>query len=135
MKAFAVFAMHVLLAGCASTPNPSRGGFDETPITREQILESGASSLYEVVRKLRPEWLPHFPNTSVIIANDDYEALGRISSDDNFATMSRESLFFRPGGTENVLRLEWIRESEVGSRFISGGYGAIIIRYRPGGGG
>jgi len=135
MKTLAVFAIQLLLAGCASSPNSSRSGFDETPITREQILQSGASSLYEVVRRLRPGWLPRGYDRTIIIADDNYHELSRINSGDNLDMMARDSEFLKPGGTENVLRLEWIDAAETYLMLRSWANGAIIICYRPGGGG
>lgn len=56
---FAAFALTVLLgtapAGCASL-SPVRGGFADggRVVTREQIVESGATNAWEAIRRLLP---------------------------------------------------------------------------------
>ncbi len=44
------------LWGCASTKAATEGNRSDV-ITREEIMNSGAINLYEVVRRLRPQWI------------------------------------------------------------------------------
>jgi hypothetical protein len=55
---FALLAT-ALAAGCASTGTQSDGGGSGNPelLTREEILSSEATNLYEVINRLRPRWL------------------------------------------------------------------------------
>lgn len=48
----------LFVSACASSPNSGRdSGENMDLITREQILETGATNLYDVVNRLRPRWL------------------------------------------------------------------------------
>lgn len=50
-------AAAVLLGGCA-TAQGARSGGDPDVLTRDQIMSvSGATNLYDVVKRLRPRWL------------------------------------------------------------------------------
>ena len=44
-------------AACASTGGQGEEGPDRDVITREEILATEATNLYDVVRRLRPRWL------------------------------------------------------------------------------
>lgn len=44
------------LWGCAST-KASQGGTNPDLITREEIMGAGAVNLYEIVSRLRPQWM------------------------------------------------------------------------------
>ena len=44
------------VAGCASTKEASEGARSDV-ITRDEIMKAGAVNLYEVVRRLRPQWI------------------------------------------------------------------------------
>ncbi|MFO8173253.1 MAG: hypothetical protein R6T96_03150 [Longimicrobiales bacterium] len=44
-----------MISGCASTSTKS--GENPDLLTREQIEESGATNLYDIVNRLRPRWL------------------------------------------------------------------------------
>ena len=80
-----------LLAGCASTGTGGDDGRQENLLTREEIMEVGATNLYDVINRLRPRWLQVRSNRSfsmeteiAVLQNDMYlgpagEALRQIS--------------------------------------------------------
>jgi hypothetical protein len=59
MRAVLSIALLTLTAGCATAGGPSSGDQANNPnlITRQEIQETRASNLYEVVNTLRPRWL------------------------------------------------------------------------------
>lgn len=50
-----LLALGLFLAGCASTKTGS--GTRSDRLTREEIMDAGATNLYDVVNRLRPRWL------------------------------------------------------------------------------
>ena len=56
-KAMLLGAWIVLMAGCASSSEAGGTGGNRNLITRQEIEETGYTSLYRVVRQLRPRWL------------------------------------------------------------------------------
>ncbi len=125
MRAALSVAVFVVLAACAtSSPDTGQVGGDPDRLTREQIMESGFSSLHEVVSRLRPRWLRSFGTTLVYL--DDV-----------------------PMGNSNALRdwppttaylMEWLAPLQARTRVPNIGLeedigGVIFVSTRPGGGG
>ena len=69
MKAVLAVAFCAMLAACASSPDGSSGSGDPYVVTQEQIAATGEINLFEVVQRLRPEWLPsgRRPHTNRIL--------------------------------------------------------------------
>ena len=135
IRAFVAFAALGLLAGCASLPNAQRSRFNEAPITREQIEQTGASSIHDVVRELRPGWLPFRQGSYIILADENRMTWDRINAGDDHEVWSEDPMFFEEWGLEDVLQLEWMRQSHArgflhSPHHTNGFLGAIIIRYR-----
>jgi len=53
----------LLLAACASYPDTGQPATNQNMLTRQEILDSGVTNLYDAVMRLRPRWIR--PNTVV----------------------------------------------------------------------
>lgn len=49
-------ALLVVVAGCATTGRSGGDGQSRDVITRQEIMDADVSNLYQVVKRLRPEW-------------------------------------------------------------------------------
>ncbi len=120
------------LSACAST---SRGsGDDSRPdlLTREQIMETGAINLYDVVNRLRPRWLQvrttrSFNMETEIVVFQNEMQLGGLEA-------------LRQMDPELAFEIEWMdggKATALLPGLMSGRHvvGAIIVRTRPHGGG
>ena len=120
------------LSACAST---SRGNADDSRsdlLTREQIMDTGATNLFDVVNRLRPRWLlvrttRSFSMETEIVVFQNEMLLG-----------GPEAL--RQLGPELAYEIQWMdgaRASASLPGIMSGRHivGAIIIRTRPRDGG
>ena len=52
-----IMALVGAVAGCASTGNGNQDGGSRDTLTREQIMEAGATNLHDAISRLRPRWL------------------------------------------------------------------------------
>lgn len=138
MRVLAVFSLFVL-AACASSPNSGSGSAGGTVITQAQIYETGAASLYDVVRVLHRDWLPRRQGSYVIVADESHLIWGRINAGDTRDNLDRNaslSRFMRQGGATDFYGMEFIRDNAaaaiwsefVGDRNLLGG---IIVWTRP----
>jgi hypothetical protein len=138
MRVLAVFFL-LALAACASSPGSGAGGAGQTVITQAQITETGASSLYDVVRVLHRDWLPRRQGSYVVVADENHLIWGRIDASDTRDELDRDaglSRFMKQGGAGDFYGMEFIRDNEaasiwseyVGDRDL---LGAIIIWTRP----
>lgn len=118
------------LAGCASTKTATEGSRSDV-ITREEIMSAGAINLYEVVRRLRPQWInvraarSFTTDTEIVVFQNDMHLGGP------------EAL--RQIGPELAYELRWldgVRATSMLPGLSSGRHveGAIIISTRPPGG-
>lgn len=118
------------LWGCAST-KPGREGTNADVITREQIMGAGAVNLYEVVSRLRPQWMNirgtrSFSMESEIVVFQNDMLLGGPDA-------------LRQLGPESAWEIRWmdgVRASSTLPGITSGRHieGAIIVSTRPPGG-
>lgn len=138
MRVLAFFSL-LFLAACATSPSAGTDTGIQTEITREQIAETEAPTLYDAVRMLRREWLPRRQGSFIIVADQKHLIWGRISADDTRETLNRDnglSMFMQKGGTEGIYLMESLRETEasglwaeyVGDRDL---VGAIIVWTQP----
>lgn len=123
----AAAAMLLLSAACATTSTGD--GSDPNLLTPEEIAEVNASSLYEVVNRLRPRWLEvrssrsFEAETSVVVFQNE-TLLGGTETLRRYGPEAGYSLRYMDGEAASASL------SGLGSRHVEG---AIIIR--TGGGG
>lgn len=117
-------------SGCASTKSTS-GGQRLDVITREQILESRATNLFEVVQRLRPQWLRVTTTksfnleTEIVVYQNDMQ----LGGPDALRQLQPELAF----------EIQWVDGVKASSQFpglMSGRHveGVIVVRTRPPGG-
>ena len=120
------------LVGCASTGTSSDSQGDPNVLTREQIMEVGATNLYDVVHRLRPRWLRvstvrsfNMENEVIVMQNDMY-----LGGTDALRQMSPELAY-------EMRYMDGTRAANLIPGLMSGRHieGAIIISTRSGGGG
>jgi hypothetical protein len=120
----------LILVGCASTGGGGSGRASPTRITRSEIFNSNASNAYELISRLRPDWLRAQPTGSV--------AGGVVRSQSILVYLNRQRLedlnalkTISAGGIESA---EWVEASRVQTILTdvpTGAIaGAIIIRTR-----
>ncbi len=73
MRAVLSCVFLILPAGCTSSPDARQGDDQTDVITREQIVETGAPTIYELVKRLCPGWLPWRPGTFIDVRYFDEE--------------------------------------------------------------
>ena len=120
------------LSACASTSTGNAGDSRLDLLTREQILETRATNLFDVVNRLRPRWLQvrttrSFNMETEIVVFQNEMLLG-----------GPEAL--RQMGPEMAFEIEWMEGAKATASLpglMSGRnvIGAIIVRTRPHGGG
>jgi hypothetical protein len=122
-------AAAILLGGCATTQGERSSG-DPDVLTRDQIMSvDGASSLYDVVKRLRPRWLQ-------VRAADRSLAMTTIIAvyEDNTYVGDTQSLYqLQPGMAFEMRWMNGNRASDVLPGVPGGTHlaGAIIISTRP----
>ena len=118
------------LAGCASTGPTADDDNNPDRLTREQIMEVGATNLYDVVNRLRPRWLLvssvrsfSMENEIVVLQNDML-----LGNTDALKQMTPELAF-------GMQYLDGARAAASLPGLMSGRHieGAIIVSTRPGG--
>lgn len=117
-----------MAAACATTADPDRRRVRSEVITREEIMEVDVGNLYEVVHRLRPQWLREDRLASdrsgygaaegVVVYQDQSSYLGGVE-------------VLRQWGRSSALELRWMEGGRasstlpgLGSRNVAG---AIII--------
>ncbi|NJD18891.1 MAG: hypothetical protein FIA95_06360 [Gemmatimonadetes bacterium] len=118
------------LWGCASTKSASEGTRSDV-ITREEIMGSGAINLYDVVRRLRPQWI-------------NVRAARSFTMETEIVVYQNEMLLGGPDalkqiGPELAYELRWmdgVRAAATLPGLSSGRHiqGAIIVSTKPPGG-
>jgi hypothetical protein len=118
------------LQGCAGTKAATEGTRSDL-ITREEIMGAGAVNLYEVVRRLRPQWI-------------NVRAARSFTMETEIVVFQNDMLLGGPDalkqiGPELAYELRWldgIRAASVLPGLSSGRHveGAIIVSTRPPGG-
>ena len=112
-------------AGCASTSSPSRrtASRDTRLLTAEEIRQSSAANMYEVIRAYRPEWLIKRGQTSINLEGDIVVYV------DNVALGGPESL--RSIDVQSVQSARFMTASEAQMRYGVGHmHGAIVVTTR-----
>lgn len=120
-----------MLWGCASTKTDGAGSNPDL-ITREQILETGATNLYDVVNRLRPRWLQVHTTrsfsmeTEIVVFQNDMQ----LGGPDALKQLTPEIAF-------EIRWLDGTRAAATLPGLMSGRHiaGAIIVSTRPHGGG
>ena len=130
-RAVLVLLLAGMVWGCAST-KASREGSDPNVITREQIMASNANNLYDVVQRLRPQWLRVPAPTSINMNNEI------LVFQDQMQLGGPDAL--RQLGPELAFELRWMeggRASVVLTGVMSGRHveGVIIVSTKPPSGG
>jgi hypothetical protein len=118
------------LWGCAST-KASREGTNQELITREEIQGAGAVNLYEVVSRLRPQWMNIRTTQSFNLGTEI------VVFQDNMLIGGPDAL--KQIGPESAWEIRWmdgVRASATLPGITSGRHieGAIIVSTRPPGG-
>lgn len=67
MRVFAALVVLLLASACASSRDPQGEGAEGDLITASQAIETGASTVLDVVRDLRPSWLPPRPGIHILV--------------------------------------------------------------------
>jgi len=123
MRAVPILALSLLLVGCATSNGGTQAGHDMNRITREEILETGAANLWEVVDRLRPRWLqvindPGFGGGAEVLVYRDNVQMGGIDALRNLSP-------------EIAVELRWLDEMEATSRYSramsSGRIAGVIV--------
>ena len=128
MRAFRFFTIALLVAavaGCASTSSTSRrsASRDTRVLTAEEIRQSSAANMYEVIRSYRPEWLIKRGQTSINLEGDIVVYV------DNVALGGPESL--RTIDVHSVQSARFMTASEAQMRYGVGHmHGAIVVTTR-----
>jgi len=78
MRASAVLLVLFLSVACASSRDPVSREDDPGLLTREQILEADLPNLYDVVRRLRPQWLPQTPEAGPVPLYQGFSRVGDV---------------------------------------------------------
>ena len=132
LRALLLFVAWGVVAGCASTPKGDSGESRMDLLTREQIMETGATNLFDVVNRLRPRWLTvrstrsFSMETEIVVLQNDM-LLGGV---DALRQMSPELAF-------EIQYLDGAAASVSLPGLMSGRHveGAIVVRTRGHGGG
>jgi hypothetical protein len=128
MRAFRFIAIALLVivaAGCASTSSTGRrsASRDTRLLTAEEIRQSSAANMYEVIRAYRPEWLIKRGQTSINLEGDIVVYV------DNVALGGPESL--RSIDVHSVQSARFMTASEAQMRYGVGHmHGAIVVTTR-----
>jgi hypothetical protein len=111
-------------AGCASTSTSRRTASRDTRVlTAEEIRQSSAANLYEVIRAYRPEWLIKRGQTSINLEGDIVVYV------DNVALGGPEAL--RTIDVQSVQSARFMTASEAQMRYGVGHmHGAIVVTTR-----
>jgi len=120
-----------MLWGCASTKTDGAGSNLDL-ITREQIMQTGATNLFDVVNRLRPRWLQVHTTrsfsmeTEIVVFQNDMQ----LGGPDALKQLSPEIAF-------EIRWLDGTRAAATLPGLMSGRHiaGAIIVSTRPHGGG
>ena len=118
------------LAACASTGASAGSRSSPTRLTRAEIYGSNASNAYELISRLRPDWLRAQPTASV--------AGGVVRSQSILVYLNRQRLddldalkTISAGGIESAEWIDAARVQTVLSEVPAGSIaGAIVIRTR-----
>jgi hypothetical protein len=128
--ALLMLAAALMLSGCASTGTKGSGERLDL-LTREQILSTGATNLYDVISRLRPRWLNvrgarSFNLETEIVVLQNGMLLGTADA-------------LRQLSPELAYEIEWMDGTKASAALpglMSGRHieAAIIVRTRSGGG-
>jgi hypothetical protein len=137
MRSALILSLCVFLGACASSGEAAARRAAQNQITQEEIVASGADTIYELIKELRRGWLPFRSGTFIIVADENLSVLDRIRAEDNLDAVNRDTELLRPGGAASVSRLEWKRGVQAQGMFpaytsadLNTFLGAIIIYYR-----
>lgn len=120
---FALLALTACAGGMAGA-----GGGDRDTITQEQLLDTGASDLYDAVRRLRPEWLTSRGPRSMV--QDGSPALASVYMSGSHLGDVEALRDIRP---ENVQSLRYFDAGTASARFGMG-HPRGVIEVVPAGG-
>ena len=138
MKAVRIAAlMLVLLAsgaalGCASTQGSSGEEGSQDLLTREQIMATETTNLYDAIRRLRPRWLQVRSTRSF-----NMETLIAVLQNDMYLGGAETLKEISPELAYEVRYMDGARAANVVPGLMSGQHveAAIIVNTRPPGGG
>lgn len=122
-KPMSALAAVLVLTACASGSPRAGSRLDANTITREQIEQEGPSNCYDLVQKLRPNWLRWRGSTSFKLETDVIVYVD--------GTRLGESEELRNINTADVQKLEYLDARAATVRYGSGHVqGAILVTTR-----
>lgn len=128
MRALASVFLAVVLAGCASSPGTSSPGRQRDLITFEEIAGSNVGTAYEVIEKLRPEYLRSRGSVSPLRSAEPERAVVYI---DGVRSGGPDALRNIP--RESLQEVRYLNGSDATTMYGTGhGGGAIQVRTRRG---
>ena len=128
----------LVAAGCASSGSRQGDSGSRDELSREAILEVGVTNLYDVVQRLRPEWLEitggEAVQRSAYGRGEDAPAQRRVVVVYNGSTIGDAEEVLRQLSPESVARMRYEEGEMAASTLVGGrgGYveGAILIETR-----
>lgn len=96
MRASAVLLFLLLSVACASPRDPASQDDDPDFLTREQILEPGLATLYDVVLRLRPQWLAQSPDAGPVPIYQGFSRVGEVRDLRSWDPVMAHSLEYLP---------------------------------------
>jgi outer membrane cobalamin receptor len=112
----------LVAAGCATTSSGgSSSRSSSTEITREEIAETSAQNAYEVIERIRPQWLNTRGGASMANPEGSEPV---VYLDGARAGGLRELVSIR---ANVVVRIEYLRSSDATNRYGTGHQGGAIL--------
>jgi len=96
MRASALLLVLLLSVACASSRDPVSREDDPHLLTREQILQPGLPNLYDVVLRLRPQWLPQSPDAGPVPIYQGFSRVGEMRDLRSWDPVMAHSLEYLP---------------------------------------
>lgn len=117
-----VTGLLVVALGCATTGSTSGDSQSRDVITRDEIMEADVSNLYQVVQRLRPQWLRtrsrSLERESEIVVVRDGTVIGNVET-------------LRELGRDGIERLRWMDGETAAATLVGArsGFveGAIVV--------
>lgn len=125
---FGVLLLCALLAGCAaSTGSSGERRSSSNILTRDEIVASGVTNLYDAIQQLRPQFLRNRGNSSLLGGADQIKVY--LNGSELGGTATLRTLV--PG---NVERVEFVRGADTSVRFgLDNPAGVISVTTSAGG--
>lgn len=127
-----VLAAPALAGGCASTQSAEGDTGRQDLLTREEIMGTESTNLYDAIRRLRPRWLQVRSTRSF-----NMETLIAVLQNDMYLGGSETLREISPELAYEIRYMDGVRAANVLPGLMSGQHveAAIVINTRPPGGG